>query len=143
MDDVLRHTVDGAQLVGRMEPRGDLGADVRSEGERKAPAVGGHPPNERRGRLPFQILHHDVVVVLLLSELLDVYDVGMTNPRSDARFVEKHLDERPLTSEVGQNALDHDWPLEPGRTRAAADEDLGHSPRGDATHDVIRADSAW
>ena len=62
----------------------------------------------------------------------------MLQLRSESCFVDEHPDEIGVARELRKNAFERDALLEAMKPLATCDEHLGHSPRRQATFDVIR-----
>ena len=80
------------------------------------------------GRVPLDVLHDEVVASVGRADLEDGDDVGVMDPRRQARFVEEHLDELGVPRQVLVQPLDRVEPLEAPRPAEAREKDRPHSP---------------
>src|SRR4051812_15495960 len=58
-------------------------------------------------RLPFEVLHRDVVMLTVESDFVRLHDVGMADACREPRLVEKHAEKIRIFSESGAKALDY------------------------------------
>ncbi len=82
-------------------------------------------------------LHDQEERVVGGADIEDADDVGVVQPRAEARLVEKHPDEVLVLREVRQNAFDRDALLEALDALRFADIDLRHAARFQALDDAI------
>jgi hypothetical protein len=90
------------------------------------------------------VLERQEVVAVDLAEVEDVHDVGVREPRRDARLVEKHVDEGlvvGILGEVRQDALDHALLLEPRRAEVAGEKHVGHASGGQVRQQRVLAEA--
>jgi hypothetical protein len=73
------------------------------------------------------VLHRDEVAALVLAQLEYLHDVAVVHPRGEARFSQEELDEFLVLGEVGQDLLDDEDLLEPGRALLLGEKDLAHA----------------
>src|SRR6185503_15631371 len=77
------------------------------------------------------------VRVVVLAEVEDGRDVRMGDARSDACFVEEHLDERFVLDEMRMDLLDGDPFLEAARTIHACKMHACHTADADLVDDAV------
>jgi hypothetical protein len=135
-EQVLRRHVamhDAEQLAGRVlqlvrvvEALARLHAETCDEPRvgRERVVVGAAKQRERDA---LKVLHRDVVLALPLAELEHLADVGVRDPRRDARLVEEHRDEQRIAREVREDPLDAHELLEAAVAVEARQKDLGHA----------------
>ena len=85
-------------------------------------------------------LHRDEVVVLDLSELVDVDDVRVRELRGELGLAEEHLHEVRRVGEVRQDALDRDASIEALEPALLGEEHLGHAAARDAPEQDVLAE---
>ena len=68
------------------------------------------PLQHRRQRFALDQFHHDEIGVAFVTEVVDVDDVGMREPRSRLRLVGEALDEIVVGRELIAQHLDRDAP---------------------------------
>ena len=83
-------------------------------------------------------LHRDEEVFLDLSKVIDVDDIGMGEPRRQARFVLEHSDKALVIEKMREDALDRDKAIETINARLAGDKNLRHTtPRNASEKGVV------
>ena len=87
-----------------------------------------------RERLSDQVLHRDEVLAVGFAEIEDTADVGVGDPRSDARLIEEHLDVVLLVGEMRMDPLERDELLETGCPSARARYTLAIPPEASSKH---------
>jgi hypothetical protein len=87
-------------------------------------------------------LHGDVVPPVDLVEVEDVHDVGVGEPRGEARLLDEHPHEVARGAVVAADELEGDLLHEPGRARHLGPEDLGHPARRDGLEESVLSDLA-
>src|SRR6185369_17552888 len=103
------------QLVGSVEPSACLRDDVRSKGWFQGSTLERHPLHQVRDTFTLEVLHDQDELAVLFRELVDVYDIGMMDPRDDTRLVDEHLPDAVLLRQVREDPLQHHGTLEPTR----------------------------
>src|SRR5690606_32699864 len=88
---------------------------------------------------PGQILHHDEKAVVVVVDVEDLDDVGVSQRRGETRLLEEHLDELVVVAEVGVDPLEDDQLLEAADPLLEGEKDLGHATATDAMTDPVRA----
>jgi hypothetical protein len=91
-------------------------------------------------RLADQILHRDEVLAVRLAEVEDATDVGVGDPRSDARLVEKHLHVVFLVREMRMDALECDQLLKTRGSLGPRQIHARHASRRQLEAQLIAAD---
>jgi hypothetical protein len=135
VDDVERAPVTVAQLVGVVEPGARVGPDARHQHVRHALGLG--MLDEVAGVDPVDVLHGDEVVLVHLSEVVDVDDVGVRELRGQARLVEEHPDEVLRIDEMRQDPLHGDHALEALRAALAREEHLRHAAASQSLDELV------
>jgi hypothetical protein len=77
-------------------------------------------------------------VVAHRAEVEHLNNVGVFEQRSEARLVDEHPYEVGITRKLRENSLQSDALREAVKTFTTRNENLGHSPRRQATLDVVR-----
>ena len=78
-------------------------------------------------RVALDVLHHEVVLLVLDADLEDRNDVRVVEAGREARLVEEHLDEVLLLGEVRVQPFDRDETLETRDADEAREVDGGHA----------------
>jgi len=97
--------VDHAALVQRVERRCNLLDRRHQLGQRHRRAFDTMPSQRLLQSLAFDELHHEVRVAAGLSEVVDLDQMRMLDPREDRRFLAQALDEARILREIGRNIL--------------------------------------
>ena len=140
VDEAEELPVLAAQLVGRVEAVGRVGADARREvgHDPHVPLFGA--PHHLAQRLAVEVLHGDPVGVVVLPEVEHLRDVGVVDPRGDPRLVEEHIDELVIFDEVRVDALDRHPLLEAARSIHPRQVDARHATDADLVDDAVAAE---
>ena len=91
-------------------------------------------------RLPADVLHRQVVTVLVAVEVEDVDDVGVVQLRGDPGLGDEHLDEARVVGERRADPLDDHLLLEALGAVRLGKEDLRHPALGELAPDDVPAD---
>ncbi len=136
MDDAQRVAVIVRELVGGVQPREHIGEDAYRHVHRHALSALDRARDEVREGVALHVLHDDVVALLARPDLEDGHDVGVVDPRGEARLLQEHLDELGLAREVRVQALDPDEALKAARAGEAT-EVHGRHPSGRELRDEL------
>jgi hypothetical protein len=124
------------------EAPGHLEGDLRSEHRRKGAVEGARASVQLGERLPADVLHRQVVAVLVAIEVEDVDHVGVVQLRGDAGLGDEHLDEARVVGERRADPLDDHLLLEALRPVRLGEEDLRHPALGELAPDDVPADGS-
>ena len=128
--DLERVPVVVDQVVRGVQPGGGLRHDARHDA-RVESATGRRRRSggldQVRQRIAVHPLHRDVDDVALVSEVVDLAHVRMTDPRGNARLVHEHSLELGIARKVGKDRLDRDELGEPTLSVEARRPDTRHA----------------
>ncbi len=137
VDDLQRRAGVVLLLVGVVQALGGLGDHPRAEPRGDARALGlgaGHQHAEVRA---LDVFHREELpLVAAVVELEDLDDVGVVEARGELRLLDEHGAEASRGEVRRVDALDDEELVGALRAGLLREEDLGHSPRAQATHDV-------
>ena len=97
----------------------------------------GKPPVRREAlddvveRAPLEVLHGDEVAPVVLVDLVGLHDVGVVEPRRDARLVEEHGEEARVLHQLRLELLDRDQLGEARRPLRRGEIDDAHATARD------------
>ena len=95
----------------------------------------------RAKRVALDVLHHQVVADGAGAHFEDGHDVRVMNARSDARFVQEHLDELFLARQMRMQPLHRDEALKAADAGQARKVHRGHATGRDLAHQLIAIDA--
>jgi hypothetical protein len=131
MHDAERRVVVIGELVRVVQAGERLGQHLDLHAERKQLAGAARAPDALEG-LALEVFHRDVVAALVLADVVGLDDVGVVEPRGQARFLEEHPTEVLVLGEVAAQQLDRDELLESAEPALRQRQvDLGHSSMPD------------
>ena len=115
--------------MGRVEGAGDVAAEGEHlvDGQRAAGET-------RRQRLPFQQLHDHEVAAVVLADVEERADVGVTERRDDARLALKALGGGAIAVEFGRQQLHGDTPAQ---AHVLGRIDLAHGAAAQGRQDAV------
>ena len=87
-------------------------------------------------------LHGEEPVLALLSEVVQLHDIGVYELGAQLRFVDEHGDERGVVREALTDSLDDQHLLEARVPERLREEHLSHSPHSNAIEQVVPAERA-
>ena len=132
-----RSPVLAGGFVRRMQAAQGLADDRRRDRHRDVFAC---RPRQTGERFAEQVLHDEEQLAVLGDDVEGRYDVGVTDPGGQARFVEEHRDELGVFGELRVQALDRDGPGEPRRPAQPSQVNGGHPARGELVVDRVAPD---
>ena len=124
--------------MGIVEPGTGIGHDAQRHLEWDVLLA--HETDQSRYRQTVHVLHGDEVIAPDLAEVVDVRDVGMSQPRGEACFVHEHGDEIIGFEHLRENALDAYLPLDALDFVFDGEEDLGHAATSDSFLQLVLAE---
>jgi hypothetical protein len=137
VDDAERRAVEVGQVVGVGQAGECVDDDLEHELVRQRPPDLARPIHHLAQRLTIEVLHCQPRLALLVADLEGLHDVGVAEPRGQARLVEQQRAVcrcLGLCEQVAAQPLDDDELVEPGHAAAHGEEHLRHaaaSERGD------------
>ena len=127
--------VDDARAVGFVERIGDVNADLQHLFERQRTLGAGQ---SRRQCLAFEILHHEVVNLLVTADVVDGADVRMRQRGNRSCLALESRAAIRIGGEVGRQHLHRHRAIEP---RVTGCVDLAHSAGSKGRNDFVRAEA--
>ena len=125
----LEIAMDDAEAVRGVERAGDVDRHAERLAQRQRPA------RDRVGeRLPFEVLHDQVVDAVLMADVVERADVRMVQPRDRARLAVEALAQLRARGEMRGQDLDGDVAVE---TRVAGAIDLAHAAGAERGDDFV------
>ena len=82
------------------------GQNAAHDRERTRHGQGALPPDEILQRLALDVFHHDVVTVAVVTDIVDLDDIGVREPRRAAGLVGQARDVGGIGGELGMQDLD-------------------------------------
>jgi hypothetical protein len=134
MNDTEIAVVEVLEGVRVVEPREDLADDAQVHVAREERRL---PTEETRERHPVEVVHHDVVTLVLLTDLIGLDDVRMAQTRGEASLFEEHLEEGLVLDELRLQLLDYEELAEPRRTLRDGEINDAHAATGDLGDELI------
>ncbi len=126
VDQVEVMAVGITEAVGIFETFADLRSDLGDVFGGEPESVFATDLDHRTEVEAVDVLHGDEVVVVVLSEFKDLYDIGVVHDGSDTRFVLEHLEELLVTEEVREDPLDNKLLFEAAGAALLGEMDFGH-----------------
>jgi hypothetical protein len=123
--------VDDAGLVRRCERVSDLDADLKGLVERELAAG-----EAVREGLPVQILHHEVIGAVLLTDVVECADVRVGQRRDCTRFTLEPLPGGRVVGQLRREHLEGDGAVQ---ARISRTVDLPHAARTSRADDFVGA----
>ena len=141
MDDVQRGAVEALFLVRVGETLADADDDLDGVLEREllVPFLL-HLPDDAADVVPVDVLHRDVIRTAVLPDVERLHDVRVGECGGDPRLGEEHLDEVGITGHLREDPLDDDHLFEAGHAAHDRQIELGHTARGEPTHERVLAE---
>lgn len=136
MHEAERLAIRIRQLVCSVRAGAGLSDQAHRDAERNGLLVVDHRTEEIAKAHTQHVLHRDERGALGFTQLVDLHDVGMIEPRHEARLLQEHLAEGSFGREVRQRALDHHQPLEAVRATLQREEDLRHATDVEPVHEL-------
>jgi hypothetical protein len=100
----------------------------------------GRHAQDLRDVLAGDVLHREVQIVILATEVEHLGDVRVRERGADARLLEEHLHEGVVLAEVRQDPLQRDELAELPRAGGEREKDLRHAANRQPLHDRVAAD---
>ncbi len=131
-----RQAVARGLLVRVVQRRREFVRDAQPDSKRNSLASGG-PTQQLLHAVPVHVLHDQVVLVALGSEVDDVRDVRVIEHRRHPRFVEEHANKGRVLAQMGEDAFERDKFLEASLRDATRNVEFGHSAPSDPLHNLV------
>lgn len=136
MDELKLRSVVVFELVRIVQPRQRIDEHPKKDGEREATALSAAREDPRQ-RLPLQVLHDDHRCAGLLVDLVCLYDVGVVEPRGEARLREEHRPKLRIAGEAALERFDDDELVEAARSPREREVDASHAPLAELGKEAV------
>jgi hypothetical protein len=137
MNDAERLAVLVAEAVRVVQRVRELGADVDREPLGEEAILPRRELERGAERHAGDVLHHEVVSIAVLLEVVGGRDVAMVEAGGELRLGDGHALEAVVLGEDVAHALQREEALEPGDAAAASEHDLRHSAFAERTEDLV------
>ncbi len=137
MNDAEGRAVFRRRSMSRVKTMKRASRDARCDADRRMRAALPAAPNQRADGLPRDILHDDEKLAGFVDDVECSDHVGMLDARSEARFVEEHLDELRILGVRCEEPFDRDDTRESSGSELLREHDRRHATRPDLLEKCI------